>query len=68
MMDRLTLQAPTQQNDQTHSNDSSFYKQHIYKQRQAEIGKKITQMLSNTMRLNFCYLKLFLFFIHAIIQ
>ena len=69
MMDRLTLKAPTPQNGQTHSNDSSFYKQHIYKKRQAEIGKKkITQMLSTTMRLNFCYLKLFLFFIHVIIQ
>ena len=35
-----------------------FYKQHYYKQRQAEIGKKIKQMLSNTLRLNFCYLKI----------
>ena len=31
---------------------------HFYKQRQAEIGKKIKQMLSNTQRLNFCYLKI----------
>ena len=29
----------------------------FYKQRQAEIGKKIKQNLSNTPRLNFCYLK-----------
>ena len=35
-----------------------FYKQHFYKQRQAgKIGKKIKQKLSNTPRLNFCYLK-----------
>ena len=37
---------------------SYFYKQHVYKQRQAEIGKKSRQMLSNTLRLNFCYLKI----------
>ena len=38
------------------SNDYSliFYKQHFYKQRQAEIGKK----LSKCLRLNFCYLKI----------
>ena len=35
-----------------------FYKIHFYKQRQAEIGKKMKQMLSNTLRLNFCYLKI----------
>ena len=34
-----------------------FYKQHFYKQRQAEVGK-IKQMLSNTLRLNFCCLKI----------
>ena len=35
-----------------------FYKQHFYNQRQAEIGgKKIIQMLSNTLRLNVCHLK-----------
>ena len=34
-----------------------FYKQHFYKQRQAETGKKM-QILSNTLRLNFCYLKI----------
>ena len=33
-----------------------FYKQQFYKQRQAEIGKKIKQMLSNTLRLNFCFI------------
>ena len=32
-----------------------FYKQHFYKQLQAEIDKKVQQMLSNTQRLNFCY-------------
>ena len=36
-----------------------FYKQHFYKQRQAKIGKKkIKQMLSNTLRAKFCYLKI----------
>ena len=35
-----------------------FYKKHFYKQRQAEIGKKIKQMLSNTLRVNFSYLKM----------
>ena len=35
-----------------------FHKQHFYKQRQAEIGKKIKQILSNTLRLNFCYLQI----------
>ena len=35
-----------------------FYKQHFYKQRQAEIGKKNKQMLSNTLRLNFSYFKI----------
>ena len=38
-----------------------FNEKHFYKQRQAEIGKKIKQMLSNTPRLNFCYLKIILF-------
>ena len=33
-----------------------FYKQHFYKQSQSEIGIKIRQILSNTLRLNFCYL------------
>ena len=37
------------------TNTYFFYKQHFYNQRQAEIGKKIKQMLSNTLRLNFCY-------------
>ena len=35
-----------------------FNKQHFYNQRQAEIGKKIKQKISNTLRLNFCYLKI----------
>ena len=34
-----------------------FYKQHFYKPRLAEIGKKTKQMPSNILRLNFCYLK-----------
>ena len=38
-----------------------LYKQHFYKQHQAEIGKKIEQRLSNTLRLNFCYLKIICF-------
>ena len=46
----------------------AFYKQHFYKQRQAEIGKKIKHKLSNTLRLNFAIWKLFAFFIHVIIQ
>ena len=40
-----------------------FYKQHYYKLHQAEIGKKITQKLSNTLRLHFCYLKI-VFYLH----
>ena len=39
----------------------AFYKQHFYKQRQAEIGKKIKHKLSNTLRLNFRYLKIIRF-------
>ena len=35
-----------------------FYKQQFYKQRQAKIWQKIKQMLGNTLRLNFCYLKI----------
>ena len=38
-----------------------LYKQHFYKQHQTEIGKKIKQRLSNTLRLNFCYLKIICF-------
>ena len=38
-----------------------LYKRHFWKQRQAEIGKKSKQKLSNTLRLNFCYLKIFRF-------
>ena len=30
----------------------------FYKQREAETSKKIKQMLNNTLRLNFCYLKI----------
>ena len=45
-----------------------FYKQHFYKQRLAEIGKKIKQKLSNTLRLNFCSLKIIRFLHHVIIQ
>ena len=46
---------------------NTFYKQHLYKQLQAEIGKKIKQMLSNTLRPNFRNLKI-IFFIHVIIH
>ena len=35
-----------------------FYKQHFYKQHQFKYGKKIKHKLSNTLRLNFCYLKI----------
>ena len=35
-----------------------FYEQHFYKQRWAEFDKRIKQMLSSRMRLNFGYLKL----------
>ena len=35
-----------------------FYIQHFYRQRQTEISKKSSKMLSNTLRLNFCYLKI----------
>ena len=46
-----------------------FLKKQFYKQRQAETDKKASKKLSNTLRLNFCYLKLFaLNFIHVIIQ
>ena len=38
-----------------------FNEKHFHKQRQAEIGEKIKQMLSNTPRLNFCYLKIIRF-------
>ena len=40
------------------------YKQHFYKQRQVEIGKKIKQLLNNTLRLNFCYLKI-IYILHS---
>ena len=35
-----------------------YYKQYFYNQRQAKIDKNIKQMLSNTLKLNFCYLKI----------
>ena len=35
--------------------DAFFHKQHFYKQRQAKNWQKTNQMLSNTLRLNFCY-------------
>ena len=35
-----------------------FCKQHFYKQRQVEIGKKFKQKLGHTLKLNFCYLKI----------
>ena len=38
-----------------------FYKQHFIKQSQTEIGKKINQKLSNTLRLTVCYLKIIRF-------
>ena len=44
-------------------NTRFFYKQHLYTQRQAKIDKKIKQKLSNTLRLNFRYLKI-IHFLH----
>ena len=41
-----------------HPGTRFFCKQHFYKQRQAETGKKIKQKLNKTLRLNFCYLKI----------
>ena len=38
-----------------------LYKQYFYKQRQAEIGKKVKQKLGNTLRLNFRYLEIIRF-------
>ena len=37
---------------------NTFFKQHFYKQSQADIGKKIKQMLCNTLQLGFCYMKI----------
>ena len=37
-----------------------FYRQHFYQQLQAEIWQKLK--MSNTLSLNFCYLKIFCFF------
>ena len=39
-------------------NKRFFYKQHFYKQRQAEIGKKKQANAEQQLRLNFCYLKI----------
>ena len=39
-----------------------LYEQHFYKQRQAEIGKKIKKKLSSTLRLNRCFLEIIRFF------
>ena len=41
-----------------HHRRTLFYKQHFYKQRQAKIEKKVKYMLSNALRLNFCFLKI----------
>ena len=38
-----------------------LYKQHFNKQRQAEIGKKSSKKLSNTLRLSFCCLRIIRF-------
>ena len=35
-----------------------FYKQHFYKQCQAKTGRKLSKSQANTLRLNFCYLKI----------
>ena len=35
-----------------------FFLKNFYQQLQAENGKKIKQMLSNTLRLSFCYFKI----------
>ena len=46
-----------------------FYKQHLYKQRQDEIGKKKNkQMLKKSLGWTFATWKLFTFFIQVIIQ
>ena len=46
---------------------NAFYKQHFYKQREVEIGKKNKQMLSNTLTLDIIYLKI-IYILHLIIQ
>ena len=46
----LSLESKFQQ----HVKIRFFYKQQLYKQRQVEIGKKIKQILTNALRLNFC--------------
>ena len=45
-----------------------FYKQHFYKQCQAETGMKNKQKLCNILRLFFAIWKLFIVFLHVIIQ
>ena len=47
-----------QQNDDMQLLYTLLGKQHFYKQLQAEISKKIKQMLSNTQRLNFSNLEI----------
>ena len=45
-----------------------FYKHHFYKQRQAEIGKKSSKCSATLLGWTFAIWKLFLLFIHVIIQ
>ena len=45
-----------------------LYKQNVHKQRQAEIGKKIKQKLSNTETELLLFENYFSFFIHVIIK
>ena len=45
-----------------------FYKQHFYKQRLAEIGKKNQAKTKQHPSLNFCSLKIIRFLHHVIIQ
>ena len=45
-----------------------FYKQHFYKQRQAEIGKRSSKNYATPLGWTFANWKLFTFFIHVIIQ
>ena len=45
-----------------------FYKQHFYKQRQAEIGKTLSKSLATPWDWTFAIWKLFALFIHAINQ
>ena len=45
-----------------------FYKQHFYKQHQAEIGKKLSKCQATPWGRTFAIWKLFKFFISVIIQ